>query len=161
MVRGKKGFIRIIEAIIAIIIVFGFIVLAIPKNQEEMVETPYDIEQIQEKIINEISNNVTFRRCILNISQPYQEPSNCGKRMILPFITQEAAIGFSFEIRNQTEGEAGLLVKTKEINEIPLNKDVYTKNVVVSVDDVLVKGVPILDSKKRYHKLTLYLWYTV
>jgi len=78
---NKRGFIRIVEAIIAIVVVFGFILIAFPQGRNQTTgETPYEIEQTQERIIGEITNNIEFRRCILNLTT--EEPSVCGKELI-------------------------------------------------------------------------------
>jgi len=148
---NKKGFIRIVEAIIAVVVIFGFILIAFPQGKEQSAgETPYEIEQTQARIVEEITNNVEYRRCILNLSGG---SPGCVDTLIKPHVAESSAMSYSFEITNTSS----TLVSAKNR---PLDKDVYAKTVVVSVDDVLIANA-ITDSQKRYYKFTLYLWYNI
>ena len=63
---GKKGFIRTMEAVLAIFLLLGLILYifsTIPKNSAS---TPKIIEDTNSFIINELTTNNTFRSCIIN-----------------------------------------------------------------------------------------------
>ncbi len=62
---NKKGFLRTIEAVIAIIIILGLILFLTPTRVSDVGEVPGTIEEAQKIIIEEISFNETFRDCVL------------------------------------------------------------------------------------------------
>lgn len=74
---NKRGFIRTLEAIIAVIIVFVFIYYVGSSSDKEY-RTLESIKTLQESILSEISKNDGFRDCIVN-SQNIQEIKNNGK----------------------------------------------------------------------------------
>ncbi len=93
---NKRGFIRTLEAVLAIIIVFLFIFYA-GKSKDGDERFVQGIRSLQESILDEISKNDEFRECIVSsdingfnqiaeqevsncINQP-QEPSLCAKEV--------------------------------------------------------------------------------
>ena len=62
---NNKGFLRILEAVIAIIIIFMFTYYIMPKNTEKSDVEGDKIRLLQKTILNEISYNEGFRDCIL------------------------------------------------------------------------------------------------
>ena len=57
---NKKGYIRTLEAIIAIVLIFAVIITILPKK-EITEKTPDDIDLTAKSILNEIQNNNLFR----------------------------------------------------------------------------------------------------
>src|SRR3989344_6033495 len=57
---NKKGYIRTLEAIIAIVLIFAVIITILPKK-EIAEKTPEDIDLTAKSILNEIQNNNLFR----------------------------------------------------------------------------------------------------
>jgi hypothetical protein len=61
----KKGFIRTLEAVIAVILLLSIIYLVTPVREYNIVK-PYNIEEAHSAIFTEVLANQTFRDCILN-----------------------------------------------------------------------------------------------
>lgn len=64
---NKKGFIRTLEAVIAIIILLSIIYVVTP-TRDFKITTPNNIEEAQSAIFSELLVNFTYRECILGIS---------------------------------------------------------------------------------------------
>lgn len=64
MVVGKKGWIRILEALIAILLIIGFLVITIDKGDEKE-ELSSRIYSVEKAMLKEIQINETFREYIL------------------------------------------------------------------------------------------------
>lgn len=62
----KKGFLRILEALIAIILLLGLIFYLTPKKMKDEGKVPRNVEEMQQFILKEVSYNTSFRDCVLN-----------------------------------------------------------------------------------------------
>lgn len=62
----KKGYIRTVEAIIAIVIILIVIFTLIPKKIEKSAKVPSIVEASQNFILKEMTVNETIRECIVN-----------------------------------------------------------------------------------------------
>ncbi len=62
---NKKGFLRILEAIIAIVLILGLIFYLTPRSMSEKGKIPRNIEELQQFVLKEVSYNATFRDCTL------------------------------------------------------------------------------------------------
>ena len=60
---NKQGFIKTVEAIIAVLIIFIFIYYVTPKSTTN--QDTSDIKKLQEEILKGISENEEFRECII------------------------------------------------------------------------------------------------
>ncbi len=69
MVMNKKGFLKILEAIVAILIVLGFIVAIIPEKPAQQAGLPPDLEQTTNAILKELQETPEFRACILEATE--------------------------------------------------------------------------------------------
>ncbi len=65
---NKKGYIKTIEAIIAILILLGFFIYMLPNEPIGKAPVPEDIRLMQSIILEEISNNQAYRDCLINDS---------------------------------------------------------------------------------------------
>ncbi len=67
---NKKGYLRTIEAIIAILLVFGFLVTVLPKTGDvgakEAHTVPVDLDITANAFLEELERNEVFRACVLN-----------------------------------------------------------------------------------------------
>lgn len=61
---NKKGFVRTLEAVIAVIIVLGIILVVTPSRPSQESETPATIKEAQSFILDRISTNEAHRNCI-------------------------------------------------------------------------------------------------
>tara|TARA_Y100000310_G_scaffold309485_1_gene353621 strand:- start:36 stop:515 length:480 start_codon:yes stop_codon:yes gene_type:complete len=62
---NKKGFIRTLEAVIAVILLLSIIYLVTPVREYD-IRKPYNIDEAHNAIFTEVLANQTFRDCILN-----------------------------------------------------------------------------------------------
>ena len=62
----KKGFIRTLEAVIAIILLLGLVLYTYNINPKTRIKTPLIIESTNNFIINEFLNNEEYRYCFSN-----------------------------------------------------------------------------------------------
>lgn len=65
---NKQGFIKTVEAIIAVLIIFIFIYYITPKSSDN--KDTSDIKKLQEEILKGISENEEFRECITASNNP-------------------------------------------------------------------------------------------
>ena len=68
---NKKGFLRILEAIVAIVIILGFVVSIIPEKQKNTSQIPPDLDQTINSVLKKIQDTPEFRFCISNGSIDY------------------------------------------------------------------------------------------
>lgn len=89
MVMNKKGFLKILEAIVAILIVLGFIVAIIPEKPPQQAKLPPDLEQTTNAILKELQETPEFRACILEaVENPYPNiVEGTGAKCVYDFIT--------------------------------------------------------------------------
>ena len=63
---NKRGWIRTLEAVIAILLIFGFILYVTPKTQSYGDTTPQIVESRQNFIMKTILENNDYRNCVLD-----------------------------------------------------------------------------------------------
>ena len=73
---NKKGFIRTLEAVIAITIILGFIIYMAPSRKLD-VGIPSNVKEAKEFILHEILINQTFRDCVEE-GLIYTTKTGCG-----------------------------------------------------------------------------------
>ncbi len=62
----KKGYIRTLEAVVAILIIFLFIYTILPRQQQQEIVQPDEIRLLQQAVLREIESNATFRQYVLS-----------------------------------------------------------------------------------------------
>jgi len=115
---GKKGYIRTLESVIAIILILLFVYQIIPKTTPSAAQVPLQVEDAQNYIIKEININDELRSCILTNKE------NCE---LLPSLIQKnipAGYDYFYLICDQTSNCLG--------ENIPLDKSVYVKDTFIS-----------------------------
>ena len=65
MARNKKGYIRTLEAIVAILMLYIFITFLLSQNKPEEAAAPLDIVLSQESVLKEIQSSSYYRNCVL------------------------------------------------------------------------------------------------
>ncbi len=66
MVRSKKGFIRILEAIIAVLLVFGYVVTILPKTEKNIAQAPPEMETTLQAVTDAVQTNERLRAVVLD-----------------------------------------------------------------------------------------------
>jgi hypothetical protein len=65
--KNKKGFIKTLEAVLAIIILLSLILTLTPKT-EINTSKPNSLQQAHNIMFSEISQNISFRECIIDLT---------------------------------------------------------------------------------------------
>lgn len=157
--RNKKGYIRTIEAILAILVVFAFVVTILPKKTAEIAKAPPELDSTMRSILEEAQNNEEFRTCLLlnnnveleDSTKNMVKNSQCLKDQLDKALPAFTLWDYGFAICDgtatdncvmyDTENSVTNTEKIKPIVEIALPKDktVYTKSSVIAVPDVVAR----------------------
>ncbi len=124
---NKKGFVRTLEAVIAVIIVFGIILVVTPSRPSQDSETPAAIKEAQSFILDRISANEIYRPCI--------QTAAAGECSVCPdidaFVQQNQPKGYDYrcEICNSASTCS---------NPLPLDKSLYTDSRLIATNPAKV-----------------------
>lgn len=75
---GKKGYLRTVEAIIAIVVIMIIVYTAVPRNEQPPPRVPGAIASAQDYVSKEVSYNNTYRMCVVEQMPEGCERENCG-----------------------------------------------------------------------------------
>ena len=145
---NKKGFLKILEAIIALVIIFGAVIFLLPKTRIQSGEVPHELELTSRAILDAVQNNPEFRKSVLTAgtNEDAFEKINDEILKILPTFSPWA---YAFSICDTTQGcdssednyinENGNLEQVDEYSEfldhLP-SSNIYAKAVYLSKKDV-------------------------
>ncbi|GEM_PF-2883410 len=76
MVMNKKGFLRIMEAIIAIVLVLGFVLAVLPQKIKTTYRIPPSLDQTVSSVLEEMQKKPIFRNCVLGNSLNFDPNGN-------------------------------------------------------------------------------------
>ncbi len=126
---GKKGFIRTIEATIAVLLIFGFIVVAEPKfSKQAERKTPDIIKETQEFMFSEIVHNENYRECIsqgVNGQITGSCRDVCGSDLD-DFLSQNMPFGYEYACEVCTTAVSCLQ------DNLPIDRSVYANSIFVA-----------------------------
>lgn len=156
---NKKGYIRTIEAIIAVVIVFMFLVTIVVRDNRAEPDVPKDIRLFQEIVLNEMENNKVYRDEILNCNPIPPETEGCdeeaGLTNAIDFIENPGE-----GIIAKTEKPVGYKISVNGITDTTLDttlpaeaegKTVYARTLILGTNSEFTSD----DSKL----VMFYLWY--
>ena len=116
--RNKRGVIRIIESVLAILIILGVVLLLINKQPSTKGDFAASVYKVESQVLFEVANNNALRTAVLNAS--YQ-PVDC-------FI--QSRLGkFSLDF-NTSISDPG---ESNQCNA-PLDKELYTDDIIISTN---------------------------
>lgn len=114
---NNKGYIRTVEAFIAIIILLMVIFFLVPERLEQKPDVPNIVEGAQNFILNELSYNETSRECIVN--NPL-----CENSIVFTSIVDEnIPFGYNYSIK--------ICDTTNCVVPTPIDKNVYVSDIVI------------------------------
>ncbi|MBS3107885.1 hypothetical protein J4468_03110 [Candidatus Woesearchaeota archaeon] len=116
----KNGYLRTVEAVIAMLLVFGVIVYTAPKIIIDESEVPSVLKTAQEAIFDELTYNETIRKQIL--LYPDDEST---KEMVNNSIVSKMPGGFEFNSLITRDFE-------QSISTWPIDRTVYVKDMMIS-----------------------------
>ncbi|MBU0963406.1 MAG: hypothetical protein KKD48_05885 [Nanoarchaeota archaeon] len=144
----NKGFVRTLEAVIAIVVIFIFIFTVLPSQKIEQ-KVPNNIKLIQDKVVNEIESNESLRKNVLTYpsSSDAYYPADLtalerdSKRIELNSFIENSfgqirTIDFNFTVCNELNQDCMPDFINKDPNcgicyPLP-NKQVYAKSIMIS-----------------------------
>jgi len=142
--KNKKGWIKIVEAFVAILLVVGVLLIVINRGDIGKKDIESQVYDVEVAILREIQLNDTLRNEILSVTPPIE-------------VTEENATQTWNKIEERTPGyldcEAKIceMEKTCELEEYP-EKDVYAQTVSITTT---------LDTPPEevgYRQLKLFCW---
>lgn len=165
---NKKGFLRIIEAVIAIVLILGFILYINYKTPENKLGVPDQVRSSMDSILNQLSLNSesygSFRDCILKSDTSKcgiegSEPENCECLNVFSNTNLgKCGLGTNFNDLMNTrisgydyacEVCSESLSCTKINEKIPKSKTVYTDTIFIA---------PTKDVNNEPRVVRLYFW---
>lgn len=113
---NKRGYIRTLEAVAAILIIYIFTTSIISRNVIKEASVPKDIELTQKSILNEIESSPYYRNCVLSNNL------NCVDNLLK--ITINNRYGYNFSLCSNN------------ICKIPSTpeKEVYLRSLIISAN---------------------------
>lgn len=132
MFKRKKGWIRIVEAVIAILIIMGIVVLYIGNENRESGEIPERVGEAQINILKDIQRNDDFREIITSIDDSRipvlwkgEFDTNSNLTKIKEKINEKTPVYLSCEAK---------ICKLDSLCEFigDIDKDVYSKSIAIT-----------------------------
>lgn len=144
MVSGKKGILRLIEAVMAILIVIGVLVFVSLGSQKQQSE---DIEKLIPPLLDEIAKNQETRGLVLDYDLSEQDSEN-NKQIIREL---KDFVGKKIEGRNLAyELKICSPLNLCHLEQYPsVNAEVYASERVISTD---------IGSEFEPRKVKIFLW---
>ncbi len=168
MVMNKKGFLKIMEAVIAIIVLLTFLIAITPTNKVTRASIPPDLEETTNSILKEMQGNPEFRSCVLSdaanpvsvdIDSDGDEESLYGAECVYSYTTDFLAKPYSahpwnYSIRLCDIDENTQIVScdyepdvADELSEVQedVNKaeEDFTRNILPVGKDIYTRGVTL------------------
>lgn len=125
---NKKGFVRTLESVIAVIVVLTFIYVITLKTETPTGEVPFNIKDAQKFIFQEVSFNDNYRQCIMSSSPGSTCPSGCLNQIDQLIISNRPA-GF-----NHACEVCSTALSCSTSLGLPVDKSVYTDSIFISRD---------------------------
>ena len=95
---NKKGYLRILEAMIASFLLFGVVLFLYSQASAPSVEYPFSVQESQRFILNILSFNITLRNCIVNSTftgNCFTHSTLSCKNFLNQTITPSIPVGYS------------------------------------------------------------------
>lgn len=125
----KKGFVRTLEAVIAILLLLGLVLYILPEKEAPTGEVPAAVELAQQYVLNEVALNKVHRDCVLRTYAGYEGKCESGCLGTLKqFVEQQAPVGFTAACE---VCDSALSCATFNF---PLDKSVYTDSIFLTRD---------------------------
>ena len=126
----KKGFVRTLEAVIAILLLQTLLFYLLPEEKLPAGEVPQEVKAAQQYILEEISLNQGYRSCIVQAT-----PGSCTGNIACmdgldAFIKQHTPFDYASSCEVCTTALSCTLTK------FPLDRSIYTDSVFISKQSV-------------------------
>ncbi len=180
----KKGFVKTLESIIAVVVIFGAILFILPKVPKlPSGQMPEQLEFTANALIEQIQNDDLFRKCVLTsnnskingktniqclndflgLALPAYTPWNYGLTICsIPLALKDnlqrvECIAYIGNKDKREFDEKMVYSALAEFESQLPGSNIYTRRILVSVDDVT--AIPIASAQiQEYKSVTLYFW---
>lgn len=130
--KNKKGWIRIVEALVAILLITGFLILLIENQENGKKDISSKVYVTENAILREIQSNNTYRGYILGIGETFVEFENFNDNL-------------KEHINNRIPNYLNCTGKICDFDYDPvcvidsLKKDIYVRSVMIATDSTIYK----------------------
>lgn len=151
--RNKKGWIRILEATIAVMIVGGVMVAVYTQQVDKGVTSADYFYSLKRQILSDIASRSDLR---LNVLNSVESPPDSNYTALDFFIGERIPEAFNYTFRICALGDLDDFCKIENIDIIIMtkDKDVFVEDIVISAD----LGDGVVPSKYNPRKLRLFVW---
>ena len=136
--KNKKGFIKTLEAVLAIIILLSLIFTLTPKTKID-ISKPISLQQAHNIMFSEISQNISFRECLLDLTDNKEINNPQG------FTGGNPSTGLCLDHINEfleTYRPNGYVYLAEScdksasclIGELPIDKQIYSESIMLASD---------------------------
>ena len=115
---NKKGYMKTVEAVVALILVLGVVVTIVNRNTIDINPTPTEIKIMQDSINNLIENDKFLRRAVLN------NQTDKINDTIKQFIPENSTLKYAFLICGTNY--------CPSVENLPKDKSIYVSNLIIS-----------------------------
>lgn len=162
MAMNKRGFLKILESIVAIVILLGFVVALMPSKPKSQAKLPPDLDQTTSSILKEMQESPEFRKCVLGVPTNYFGDSigaECVYKYIEFLTKPKAAHAWNYavdvcklesdSVTCDTSQQAPAYTFASDPTatppiaareDLPIDKNIYIRATTISVEDVLGEG---------------------
>ena len=131
---NKRGFIKTLEAMIAIILLLGLIFYLISNQPREIITKPQSIVAAEEFIHTEVLEKKEIRECMIQTTENGKcqrvLSATCKEKLLDTIFESAKPFGYSFECEICTEQTSCLSQEDQEV--IPDDRSVYINTIFVS-----------------------------
>lgn len=126
MVKNKKGWMRILEATVAVLIVSG-VLITIYSGQPKRVDPSEEISRLQKSILNDIASDNNLRSHVLN------SEINTNYDILIQYIREKipSHLNFSLKICSLSEISCKL---DEEVFKTLIDEEVFVEEIIISTD---------------------------
>ena len=119
---NNKGFLKTLEAVVAIMLLFTFIYIILPKTVEHPGTTPENVKSIESFVVKEMLYNNSFRDCVFTANNDYCP--NQGSCDIQGFIANRLPYGYQYTCEICDRVQTCIPAET-----IPFDRNIYVDSV--------------------------------
>jgi len=153
VIKNKRGWMRILEATIAVMLVSGVLVVVYSRQVDRGIAPADYFYSLQRQILADISSRSDFRLAILNVVN--EDPSDSNFSAIDDYINGKVPEAFGYSIRICDLGDEVDFCKMNTNTYIATReRDVFVEEVIISAE--LGSGPDAVHDKAR--KLRFFIW---
>ncbi|MBT4577155.1 hypothetical protein HOM13_00390 [Candidatus Woesearchaeota archaeon] len=137
---NKKGFIRTMEAVLAIILLLTLVNTITPK-QDFDISKPNSIKQAHSAVLSEVSINQTFRDCLLDVTRANGALNNASSQYPERILQTPCVISINKFIEPYTPHGYVYLAEICDQSKsclqgtLPVEKTIFTESIMLASDN--------------------------